>query len=426
MKRILYILILIMTAFLNLFSQDFNLTGAGARAEGFGGAFIGLADDATAVVWNPAGLTQLERAEASVVTRFISESVDYKSADDPSLNDNISQSYFSLNFSSFALPLSTGKTKIVAAIAFQRQLDFYLNVKKKGEITVPPTTYVYRYDDESRGGVNTITPAISAKINPMISVGLSANIWTGNWNEKVRLEIENVGRDDHKYDRDFSGLNFVVGGMVDFEGMQKGFPLKVGLTVRTPFTLKGTGKDDEDGDLLLSGSEQYEVTSDIQMPLMIGFGTSYRIGDNLTFAMDYEIRNYGSRKIKSKSTASSNRQVTESESNISESKKGLNEFRIGAEYLIVLDNGVIPIRGGFKTVPTVLANSRYDAATNNYVPGTQVSGSGISFGSGYITDAFAFDITFSSISFKRNRPDEDNGVYDYSTGTLSTSVIIYF
>ena len=61
-----------------LSAQDFNLTGAGARAEGFGGAFIGLADDATAVVWNPAGLAQLERAEASIVTRYISEGAEYK------------------------------------------------------------------------------------------------------------------------------------------------------------------------------------------------------------------------------------------------------------------------------------------------------------------------------------------------------------
>ena len=30
--------------------------GIGARAEGMGGAFVAVADDATAVYWNPAGL----------------------------------------------------------------------------------------------------------------------------------------------------------------------------------------------------------------------------------------------------------------------------------------------------------------------------------------------------------------------------------
>lgn len=37
--------------------------GAGARAAGMGGAFTGVADDATAGYWNPAGLTQVERIE---------------------------------------------------------------------------------------------------------------------------------------------------------------------------------------------------------------------------------------------------------------------------------------------------------------------------------------------------------------------------
>lgn len=38
-----------------------NPVGSGARAIGMGGAFIGIADDATAASWNPAGLIQLEK-----------------------------------------------------------------------------------------------------------------------------------------------------------------------------------------------------------------------------------------------------------------------------------------------------------------------------------------------------------------------------
>src|SRR5437773_680806 len=38
----------------------FESAGLGARAIGMGGAFIGVADDWTAIYWNPAGLTQLK------------------------------------------------------------------------------------------------------------------------------------------------------------------------------------------------------------------------------------------------------------------------------------------------------------------------------------------------------------------------------
>ena len=39
--------------------------GVGARALGMGSAFVGLADDSTAAFWNPAGLAQLQKHEAS-------------------------------------------------------------------------------------------------------------------------------------------------------------------------------------------------------------------------------------------------------------------------------------------------------------------------------------------------------------------------
>jgi long-subunit fatty acid transport protein len=49
---------------------EFNFNNPGARALGMGGAFIGLADDATAAVANPAGLVILQRPELSAEVKF--------------------------------------------------------------------------------------------------------------------------------------------------------------------------------------------------------------------------------------------------------------------------------------------------------------------------------------------------------------------
>src|SRR5687768_12204156 len=46
-------------------SSTFNFSPPGARSMGLGGAFIGVADDATAVEANPAGLTVLLYPQAS-------------------------------------------------------------------------------------------------------------------------------------------------------------------------------------------------------------------------------------------------------------------------------------------------------------------------------------------------------------------------
>lgn len=130
MKRFISMCVLLLfTAGLSV-AQDLNLIGAGARAEGVGGAFIGIADDATAIVWNPAGLTQLERTEASVVTRFIMEKEEYTPQGFfAGSSETFDQSHFQFNFGSIALPFMAGSTKIVLAAAYQRQLDFYSKQK---------------------------------------------------------------------------------------------------------------------------------------------------------------------------------------------------------------------------------------------------------------------------------------------------------
>ncbi len=55
----------------------FNLANPGARSLGMGGAFLGLADDATAAYTNPAGLTQLSEAEVSIEGRYTKYSVPF-------------------------------------------------------------------------------------------------------------------------------------------------------------------------------------------------------------------------------------------------------------------------------------------------------------------------------------------------------------
>jgi hypothetical protein len=56
---------------------QFSFSDPGARSMGFGGAFVALADDATAVFSNPAGLTQLLRPEISIEARHWSYSTPY-------------------------------------------------------------------------------------------------------------------------------------------------------------------------------------------------------------------------------------------------------------------------------------------------------------------------------------------------------------
>ena len=56
---------------------QFSFSNPGARSLGFGGAFVALADDATAAFANPAGLVQLSRPEVSLGARLWSYSTPF-------------------------------------------------------------------------------------------------------------------------------------------------------------------------------------------------------------------------------------------------------------------------------------------------------------------------------------------------------------
>ncbi len=409
-------------------TPDFNLTGAGARAEGFGGAFIGLADDATAVVWNPAGLSQLERAEASVVTRVIGENSAYTDKADATFNSEEQQTVFNMNFGSVAIPLkSGGENNIVVAVAFQRQLDFSEVRRRDFEFEDNFNNEIkIRQRIEATGGVNTITPAIGVKLLPFLSLGMSANIWIGG-QEREEIVVGTNGsttlRDQTKFSSDFSGFNVVIGGMIDLEGLKSGpVPLKFGVTFRTPFTLSSEGDYDVDFESDPSvGKQRLAIEQDVSMPLMIGFGTSYRLGDNLTVAADYEIRSFSGNNIK---TSAGGGAVSFSD-RLSESDENLNQFRVGAEYLIVLDQGVIPLRAGFKTFPTVLADYLFNPVTEEYVATkNQVTGTGLAFGSGYISDIFALDLSVSMTEYTQQYAPF--GEITHGSTTIGSSIIIYF
>ncbi len=58
-------------------SVPFSFANPGARSLGMGGAFIGLADDATTAYTNPAGLTQLRQTEVAVELRHTAFSTPY-------------------------------------------------------------------------------------------------------------------------------------------------------------------------------------------------------------------------------------------------------------------------------------------------------------------------------------------------------------
>jgi len=360
---------------LNAQNVNFNLTGAGARAAGMGGAFIGVADDATAVVWNPAGLTQLYHPEFSIVTRFINDTYEWNFSGE---KFDFSQDHFELNFVSGAAPLTFGNSKLVFAGAYQRQISLY-NYEEDED-----------YERKGIGGVNSATLGVGMEILPFLSAGFATNIWMGSYESTEIIDGYSYNFEDN-YEETYSGLNFVCGGMMNLSNLETPIPLRLGVNFRTPFNLE----IEYEGTEIETGYYDYEYDGNytLEMPTMLGFGASFKASELFTIAADYETRMY---------------------SKTNEFEFDLDQIRVGGEYLAVSDFAVIPLRAGWQTYPTLYADEN----------GDQIIGMGWSAGTGLIFERFTLEFTFSRQGYEIDYGDHMG--YNNFKNTISASGILYF
>ena len=310
MKKSLYILFVILLVTLlalPAFATEslLNLAGNGARAAGMGYAFTGVADDATAISWNAAGLTQLYNMEASVIARFGFGSFSYDGWD--GAPDVEYDSKFQLNFASFVFPFSIGRFNIVGGVAYRNIYDFNKELTWKWDV-----------GDEisgSEGGVNAISPSIGIQLNNMFSFGATMNIYMGSL--KTHYSNESTGSNYEDGPINFSGTSFDLGILV-----RPSSRFSVGANLNFPNKLKTEYEGNED---------------ELDVPFFFSVGGAFRATDQLLIALDYFSRPWSS--------------SDEYKDEDNKDQYDLNSFHVGLEYLITSGNMVIPIRLGYYTNP---------------------------------------------------------------------------
>lgn len=335
------ILALIMLCFFNLCAQDLpdlNFTGNGARAAGMGYAFTGIADDATAISWNPAGLAQLYSAEASVVGRFGSGSIDFTGIDNPPVFDRSSS--FQLNFASLVFPINMGNFRIVTGVAYRIVYDWNDELKINWKDWMVPSGLVETYTSE--GGVAAITPSVGFEINDMVAVGTSFNIITGS--NKTSFK-DNNGSSDESEEESYSGLGIDIGVLIKPSEI-----ISFGANLNLPHEVKYEAATYDDV---------------IKVPFFYSIGAAAHATDQFTIAFDFQSR------------AWSNSETFEGV----DFDVDLNSIHVGIEYLLQGGNIIVPIRAGYYNNPTFQWDYEDKQIVNNV----------FTFGAGLVMDNIIFD-----------------------------------
>lgn len=160
--------------------------GQSARASGMGSAFTAIADDISAVFWNPAGLTQVERIEYAVgYTDWLVESRFFSGA----MAWRRGVQTFALSMIQFDGGTSLETTPLDPTGEFGRTI-------KAGDIFVK-VDYAYKMTDKLSLGASAkwIQETLDLdKINS-VSFDFSTLFYTGFGSSRIAMTLRNYGRD---------------------------------------------------------------------------------------------------------------------------------------------------------------------------------------------------------------------------------------
>jgi len=419
MRKVGLVLALLALVALPALAQDMNIMGAGARAHGMGGAFIAIADDATAISWNPAGLAQLDKPEASAVGLFNTKTFknEYSWVNDPvyvdaSGSNESKVNHIAPNFFSLAVPFKAADRNLVLAVAYNRMIDF-------GEAQSQDTTILGIEYNDSRtqtGGIDAISPAIAFQLTPKVSLGLTGNIIVNGSTIKVENTIPSSWYDSYngEYKLNFSGFNMHMGMLAQLNKQ-----LSVGLAYRMPFEL--TKQQEGEYTYVVGGTtynESYEAPEEkYSFPWMLGVGLAFRPSENLTLAFDYERRNYSSSEYTDTIGITSDAYWN-----------NVNQFRVGMEYLFIGQNAVFPVRLGFRTNPQLdyAWEGTYDDSWNATWDSTGMNGMvftggfGMKFGNVWLDLAAEYGI---ATVYKYDETGPNSYVYKDETKENSLNIL---
>ena len=146
-------------------------SGSGGRALALGGAFTAVADDATAASWNPAGLLQLEKPEASYVLRVTRASNRHSSSDSDYLVSDSEYDNMAINYMSYVLPARFFDRNFVFSINYKEDYDFTQEFKARAKNSATTESLTSKSATFTKTQVDTINePCTDPFFGPLNAV----------------------------------------------------------------------------------------------------------------------------------------------------------------------------------------------------------------------------------------------------------------
>ena len=281
MKKLVILAVIGMFAYSNAFASGFQLNEQGARALAMGGAFAGLANDPSALYFNPAGITQLRGTNFYFGTTLIMPLGTYKTPGATEANyEQKAQTFTPINFylthsftDDFAVGLSVNNQYGLGTKWDSNWPGRHLAINTDLKTFQGTLAVAYKVLDNlsiSAGGMFGLTDVTIERKSP---TGLASP-------KEFLVSLKGDG----------TAIGFTAG--VLYKPLKE---LQLGLSYRSEmsYDLEGTAASEPSGFThpLLSAYIPFpngDITAPITTPQNITFGLAYMPQDNLTFTADFQ------------------------------------------------------------------------------------------------------------------------------------------
>jgi len=235
----------------------------GARAIAMGAAFAGLADDPSAIYYNPAGLVfQNNKLNFSIDGFYIMPNHEYISPTGSSVH-----SQYNSTIPQFFVTYQTSERLTIGFGAYVPYAGGGVEWTE-GQLPIPSL--------KSYLGVVSLTPTLSYQVNQKLSVGLNMNFY------RSVFEVDTISEPLGAIKTDESGSSLSAGVGLMYKPSERA---SFGLSVRGPAKMKLTGKTTVSVDVPGFGSVALDLDSETRfnLPWDIEIGFAYRLSDKFLF-----------------------------------------------------------------------------------------------------------------------------------------------
>ena len=403
-----------------------NFAGVGVRAMGMGGAFVGVADDFTAMYWNPAGLAQMQQREVQV--SFLRNS----RANDSIFNGTTGRSELTnTRFGSlgFVYPYPVYRGSLVLAAGLTRIKDFDWSLNLKGDDDGLAADHAFQHEGElALAGVSA-----AIDVSPAVSLGATLGLVSGE-DEAVNEFDWADSQDEFLEQRFFARDTFtdeykwtpyaVLGAMLrtprDDPRYRLGATFTTGGTHKIRYVFRGAPVDAgynsveyDDGTVEEFSDEEVSNTYELALPFEFGVGASAEALPGLTLAGSLHLAEWSQSEYKG-----ADEYGLRADTSFETQYRDVLRYHLGVEYQVPVV--ALDLRAGYFVDPVPFVGPR-DPGSDDPPIRIEDDRRFITLGAGILIDeAMQIDIAWVRGAFKQ--VEEYSG--EYSANVLSEDYAI--